>query len=311
LEAKLTNGLFPYKKWSVLLVPQNFFDYFPVAPKDRSWGLYATSFGQVRVPPNTVYPPSIHPEGRHFDWEQGRTLQDYQLIYIQEGRGIFESSLTKRKKLARSTLFLLFPGVWHRYRPDFSTGWVESWIELNGSYMDRLRRAGVIDPKNPVYRIEASNEIEGLLETAHHWVRAKPPGFSIRLGFLAVQILTLLRSGSIRHQTVPRRIERLISESQALLARDLEKNSSAEQIARRLGVGYSYFRREFKRQTGFSPKQYWIEIRHRRTRDLLRNTSLTVKEISERLGYHSPYHLSIDFSRRTGIPPTQWRSSIR
>jgi AraC-like DNA-binding protein len=290
---------------------QNFFAYFPVAPKDRTWGLHATSFGHVRVPPNTLYPPGAHPDNRQFDWEKGLTLQDYQLLYVHQGQGTFEAAGIKRKKLSRSSLFLLFPGVWHRYRPELSTGWIESWIELNGPYLDQLRSVGIIDPKNPVHQIEATDQVETLFEMAHRWARAKSPGFSVRIGLLAVQILTLLRTGFPRHQAVPRRIERLISESQALLAQNLEKTVSAEQIARRLGVGYSYFRREFKSQTGFSPKQYRIEIRHRRARDLLRSTSLTIKEISEQLSYHSPYHLSVDFSRRTGLSPTKWRAASR
>jgi AraC-like DNA-binding protein len=290
---------------------QNFYAYFPVAPKDRTWGLHATSFGRVRVPPNSPYPPGAHPESRQFGWEQGRTLQDYQLLYIQDGAGTFEATSVKRRKLMRGSLFVLFPGVWHRYRPELATGWTESWIELNGSYMDQLRSVGIIDPKNPVYQIEATDEFEALFDHAHRWVRAKAPGFSIRVALLAVQILTLLRTGSPRQQAVPRRIERLVSESQALLAQNLEKNISGEQIARKLGIGYSYFRREFKRQTGFSLKQYRIEIRHRRARDLLRSTSLTVKEISEQLSYHSPYHLSIDFARRTGLSPTKWRAAAR
>jgi AraC-like DNA-binding protein len=287
---------------------QNFYAYFPVAPKDRVWSLHATSFGRVRVLPNTPYPPSAHPEDHHFNWEKGRTLQDYQLLYIHKGEGTFEAASVERRKLTRSSLFLLFPGVWHRYRPDTSTGWTESWIELNGPYMDQLRSVGMIDPKNPIYQIEAIDEIEALFDTARHWVRAKSPGFSIRLALLAVQILTLLRTGSPRQQAIPRRIEHLVSESQALLAHGLDQNISAEQIARKLGIGYSYFRREFKRQTGFSPKQYRIEIRHRRTRDLLQGTSLTIKEIAERLSYHSPYHLSIDFSKRAGLSPSKWRA---
>jgi AraC-like DNA-binding protein len=288
-------------------VAQNFFNYFPIAPADRVWGLYATSFGQIRVPPNAVYPPRGHPATHYFAWNKGRTLPEYQLLYVHAGGGSFESSLTKRKKIARGTIFLLFPGVWHRYRPHLSTGWMESWIELNGPYMDHLRTAKIIDPQKPVYQIQAVNEVEDLMESANRLARAKPPGFQVHLGLIAVQILTLLRSSSSRRQITPRRIDHIVSEAQALLARDLEKSSSPEEIARQLGIGYSYFRREFKHRTGFSPKQYQIEIRHRQARDLLRNTNLTVKEISERLGYHSPYHLSLDFSKRNGLPPIQWR----
>jgi AraC-like DNA-binding protein len=288
----------------------NFFDYFPVAPRDRAWGLYATSFGRVRVLPGASYPSrSGHPAGHQFDWSKGRVLQEYQLLYIHAGKGVFESGLTKSKRLARGTAFLLFPGVWHRYRPESSTGWMESWIELNGAYMDRLRTARIIDPHKPVYQVQTVAEVEDRLESAYHLVRAKPPGFPVHLGLLAVQILTLLHSGANKRTTAPRRIDHIISESQTLLARGVEEGATAEKMARQLGIGYSYFRREFKKQTGFSPRQYQIEVRLRRAKELLRNTDLTVKEISERLGYHSPYHLSLDFSKRNGIAPSKWRSA--
>jgi AraC-like DNA-binding protein len=285
----------------------NFFDYFPVAPKVRSWGLHATSFGHVRVPPQTAYPPDRHPEGRHFAWDQGRTLREFQLTYIQDGQGIFESALTRPRKITGGSVFLLFPGVWHRYRPTASAGWTEWWIGLNGSYLNRLRRGGIIDPKRPVHRLREIDELESFLEKAQQLALAKPAGCSVRLGLLAVQILPLLLWSSGARHSVPRRMERIVSRSQTLLARESPQSASIEETARQLGVGYSYFRREFRQQTGLSPKQYQIEIRHRRTKDLLRGTRLTIKEIAERLAYHSPYHLSLDFSKRAGLSPTKWR----
>lgn len=286
---------------------QNFFDYFPASPKMRSWGLCATSFGEVQVPPHTRYPLRGHPVGHHFDWKQGRTLQEYQILYIRKGQGIFESALTKPKKINPGTIFLLFPGVWHRYRPDSATGWTESWIELSGSYLDHLRASGVIDPKNPVHPVTAVGEVENLLDAMLQLVRHRPSYFLVRLGFYAMQMLTLLDTTPPRNRKAPQRIHQIVAEAQAQLAQDFEKNISAEQVAHSFNIGYSYFRREFKRQTGFSPKQYRNEIRHRRAKDMLRNSRLTVKEISEQLGYSSSYHLSLDFSKRTGLPPTGWR----
>jgi DNA-binding CsgD family transcriptional regulator len=55
-------------------------------------------------------------------------------------------------------------------------------------------------------------------------------------------------------------------------------------LAKEFGVGYSYFRREFKKQTGFSLKQYQIELRLRRVKDLLQREALSIKEIAEQLG---------------------------
>jgi AraC-like DNA-binding protein len=289
---------------------RNFFDYFPVAPKLRSWGIYATSFGTIRVPAGEAYPPTRHPGRHHFAWEQGRVLLEYQILYIHKGQGTFESKFTKPRAVKGSTAFILFPGTWHRYRPDPETGWTESWIEIKGAYIDELRKAGIIDPKHPVYQVHSSVEIEQVLESAAGLARLKPPGFTVRIGLLAAEILALLRLSSGPSQATHRRMDQVISESQALLAGDLEGKLSLEQIARKLGVGYSYFRRRFKNQTGLSPKQYRIEIRHHRVKNLLLNTNLTLKEISQDLGYSSPFHLSQEFSRITGCSPHQWRQRL-
>jgi AraC-like DNA-binding protein len=291
-------------------MPANYFDYFPVAPKLRAWGVYSTSFGTVRVPAGATYPPARHPGSHHFGWDQGRKLSEYQILYIHKGQGIFESAGMKPKAVTGRTAFILFPGIWHRYRPDPGTGWTESWIEINGTYIDELKQAGIIDPKHPIYKTHSGAEIEHLFEAAAALARIKPPGFTVRIGLLAVEILALLRWSSHSRRATPRRMDQVISESQALLAGDLAGKLSLEQIARQLGVGYSYFRRMFKAQTGLSPKQYQIEIRHHRAKNLLLNTSLTVKEISQNLGYSSPFHLSQEFARITGLAPDQWRRQL-
>jgi AraC-like DNA-binding protein len=287
---------------------RNYFDYFPVASRLQPWGIYSTSYGTVHVPPGTVYPPARHPAGHELGWERGRTLGEYQVLFIHKGAGEFESAQTKVRAIAGGMAFVLFPGVWHRYRPDPAVGWTESWIEVRGPYLDQLRRGGVIDPRRAVYETPAALEVEQLFETAATLARIKPPGFTVRIGLLAAQILALLKwSPRSRRTATPRRIDELISESQALLAGDLEEKQSLEQIASKLGIGYSYFRRRFKAQTGLSPKQYRIEMRHHRTKNLLLSSGLTVKEISERLGYSSPFHLSQEFSRLAGMSPQKWR----
>lgn len=286
---------------------RNYFDYFPTGTRLQPWGIYSTSFGAVHVPPGSVYPPARHPGSHALAWDKGRTLDEYQVLFIHRGEGQFESAQSKARAIAGGMVFLLFPGVWHRYRPDPAVGWTESWIEVKGPFLDRLRRAGVIDPHRPVYATPPVPEIEQLFGEAAALARMKPAGFTVRLGLLAAQVLALLRWSPRVARAAPRRIEQLISESQALLAADQEGRLALEQIARKLGLGYSYFRRQFKAQTGLSPKQYRIEMRHHRAKNLLLNSGLTVKEISEQLGYSSPFHLSQEFSRLAGMSPQKWR----
>ena len=51
-------------------------------------------------------------------------------------------------------------------------------------------------------------------------------------------------------------------------------------------------------------------MRHHRVKGLLLNSSQTVKEIAQELGYSSPFHLSQEFSRINGLSPHQWRQRL-
>ena len=119
-------------------VKDAFFRYLPVGAADRAWGLWVTVGGTTLIPPGTPYPPLLHPEGYQFDWKRGRVLNEFQFVYITRGRGVFESRPTGRRSVEAGTLFILFPGVWHRYAPDPGTGWDEHYVSFDGPYARRI-----------------------------------------------------------------------------------------------------------------------------------------------------------------------------
>ena len=95
-----------------------FFRYFPISDRDRRFGLFLTTAGESRIPPGSEYPPKGHPGAYQFDWSRGRVLQDeHQVVYISGGQGHLEIE-ESRWRISAGTVFLLYPGVRHRYRPD-------------------------------------------------------------------------------------------------------------------------------------------------------------------------------------------------
>jgi AraC-like DNA-binding protein len=286
---------------------KTYFDYFPVSKVDQRWGIHASSFGEVHVPAGRSYPAPQHPKNHSLSWEKGRVLQEFQLLYISEGEGQFESADHALSLVQQGTLIVLFPGVWHRYRPTPERGWTEHWIELQGSIVESWRRETLLDPATPLFHLGVAPEILAIFSAAGHLARTKPLGFQVKLGLLGLQILPYLAWPLPVPGTPSQRLERIVQESLNVLASNLDQPLSPESIAQEFHVGYSRFRGAFKAQTGFSPKQYRLEIRFRRTADFLRHTDMTIKEISERLGYNSPYHLSVNFKERTGLSPQRWR----
>ena len=140
----------------------NFFSfhrYFPLSNRDRKWGLFVTTVGETRVPPQMAYPPSGHPKGYAFDWQRGRVLDSFALVYISGGRGNFESQANINLPVQSGSVFLLFPGIWHRYQPDQNTGWHEFWIGFDGETARNWLKNKFISPARPVVTIDSEDAV--------------------------------------------------------------------------------------------------------------------------------------------------------
>ena len=109
----------------------DYFKYLLTSEEDISWGLHLNVAGVSVIHPKSKYPLPQHPTSHLFNWESGRILNEYQVNYITSGSGIIETKDGKSKVLS-GTILLIRPGVWHRYKPDYNSGWTEHFIGFNG-----------------------------------------------------------------------------------------------------------------------------------------------------------------------------------
>lgn len=95
------------------------------------------------------------------------------------------------------------------------------------------------------------------------------------------------------------------------LSRDLQSKVSMPVVARKVGMGYSAFRKKFEEVVGMSPGALRIRARIEHARELLVNTEEPLGAIAERLGYFDQYAFSAQFKRFMGIPPSRMRKLNR
>jgi hypothetical protein len=125
--------------------------YLPITEADRAWGLFVTCGGQLSSAPEGCYPPSELPASYRQPWSSGRTLDEFQLHFITRGGGVFESEHGRFRHIEAGSVFILFPGTWHRYRPDAATGWDEWWIGFDGEQARRALRPPFFSSRQPVH----------------------------------------------------------------------------------------------------------------------------------------------------------------
>jgi AraC-like DNA-binding protein len=289
----------------------NYFVYLPDRLEHGPWECTATSVGHQNVLAGSSYPPRRHPVDHHFTWENGRVLNAYQLVYITNGRGYFESEISDRKfSIEGGSLLILFPGVWHRYSPDRKTGWVEHWIECRGKAFDRAKAAKLLRPERPIIRLGLLPELLQCFEYCHTLAQRPSAQSQAMLSTLGLHMLSILQAANHLQRNFCRPIDEKIQKAQLTIARRYHETIQVEELAQELKVGYSYFRQVFKARTGLSPKQYQLQVRLHKAQDLLANTSRSVSEIAEILGFNTAFHLSTQFKNHVGLAPFTWRKRL-
>ena len=282
--------------------------YFPRSPADQAWGLHVTGVGQSRVGAHAHYPPAPHPEGYGYEWPAARVLQEFQCIYIVRGEGIFESEATGQVKVEAGNLCFLLPDEWHRYRPDPETGWDEYWVSFDGDMPRRLLEQGILSPKQAVCDVGLDESFLRCYKDLIYVVEADRIGYRQIAATLAAQLIARARA-STRVEDDP--VQKMLRDAVFYIEQNVDQPINFKQFAKKVNIGYSSFRHEFRRHIGLSPKQYHIQLRISKAKSLLTNTTLTVNAIAEALNFGSPYYFMKLFKKRAEMSPTQWRRYSR
>jgi transcriptional regulator GlxA family with amidase domain len=102
--------------------------------------------------------------------------------------------------------------------------------------------------------------------------------------------------------------ESLIKVAQ-LMEENIEKPLSLDDIAAATGLSRRQIERLFKRHLNCVPKRYYLQLRLRRARELLLQTSMPIIDITTACGFQSPPHFSRCYRAQFGCPPSAERQT--
>ncbi len=288
---------------------EDFYKYLQVNQDHTLGDLVVINAGHTCIPAESSYPPIHHPSHHYFNFSQGRVIDEYQFVFISGGKGILETRRGGKQVIEAGEGFILFPGEWHRYKPDPGTGWTESWVGFRGYNSFMKDSALPVVPSRPVFRIGLDDRVMNLLHQIFELVKSDHVGSGYALSgavmYLLGHIFTLLRRQELK---INNRTDEIIMAAKSIMESGYADKISLEDIANQLSVSYAWFRRYFKTNTGYSPYEYVLNIRIRHARMLLQNSGRSVKEISLDTGFESQQQFSRTFKKKTGYTPVQFRN---
>ena len=87
-------------------------------------------------------------------------------------------------------------------------------------------------------------------------------------------------------------------------------NLTFQDVVDHVAMSSSHFSTLFSQTTGVTFTKYLINLRMRKARELLFNTSMRSSEIAYAVGYNDPHYFSYLFKKNTGVTPSEFRSGV-
>lgn len=160
-----------------------------------------------------------------------------------------------------------------------------------------------------------SNTFAAQLESAMTWYLSEllsggPSAQDVACSYANVIRLCLDRALDSSRQPEKTRVRVRLDELWEAINGNIGRNWTVEEMARRMSLSVSQFRRVVLAQHGTTPQDMLLRLRIGRAQQLLLRTEDTLAVIAERVGYESPFSLSRAFSRTVGMSPRKYRVKI-
>ena len=222
------------------------------------------------------------------------------LCYVVKGKMCFHTTGYEKTVNAGELCFI-------SGREGFSCMALESmeylWIRFDGlntrAFWEAIRKKhGYVIRPNHEERVHT--RVQQLLDCIHMADSLDEAVVSCRLHDL---MCSLLFTSTINEARDPQ-----IAAAQHYLSKHLDEDLSTVKLAKEFHLSVSQFNRKFRESTGQSPHEYLVTLRINRAKTLLRDSSMSIAEIAESVGYAYDTSFAAVFRSKVGMSPRQYRN---
>ena len=251
------------------------------------------------------YPLLINTAGHYdvrtpFETYSSIGRDDYFLAFVTNGE--LSIVIDGNTYIAKKGNFVIFPPKYHyQFAGNPPTYYLS--IHFTGSYADRfLTECGfnnlpcIIDSE---FSVEMHNKCKKLIDT---FLSNEPLAIQLCASILQEIILYIAKIELDKVNTAPLKASLKYMHSFYTNKIDIPYLAKIEKLS------CSRYFTKFKNQMGKSPNEYIIELRLQLAKNMLDSTNMSIKKISEHVGYSDQYFFSRLFKKHLGVSPQKYRS---
>lgn len=221
--------------------------------------------------------------------------------YIVSGSGQVQANDTRFTPRAGDTYFLP-AGNDYFYSSDKNDPWEKIWINLSGSFLERLAELYGIQG---VYHFPGLDTSDLLLKFQYYAERPTTPHVAEKCCSLIHELFfRMSRSLYAQEPTALTPVQLML----AYIEQHETDVIRLEQLADACHKSPSQAERLFRAEMDMPPYRYVLNRKIEIACQLLTETGMSVRDISSYLSFEDEFYFSGLFRRKTGLSPTQYRN---
>ncbi len=227
--------------------------------------------------------------------------------YVYEGTGCVRCNETVFSPCG-GDVYILPASLDHFYYSDSENPWKKIWFNIKGDFANKTLEAYNLKNIYHIQNIDVAPLFENFIKNAEDIKNNVEYDFDI----CASDFLHIIQ-----------RLSKHISEKASFSALSAEQilkkridgltdfSVSFEEILEGFYYTKSHIIRIFKKKYGITPYEYFLLRKISAAKILMRNTALSITEISEHFGFSNCHYFSNFFKKRTGLSPREYRNNMQ
>ncbi|MGN0057161.1 MAG: AraC family transcriptional regulator [Phocaeicola plebeius] len=232
------------------------------------------------------------------------------LIYCVAGRGWYQLDGKAEQMLETHHFILLPPDTPYRFWADDNRPWSIYWVHFEGTLAKDFLQYPVMPrailPNNKsrlqdrLQLFEAIYDSFSMAFTREYMIHASMCLYAFLSSFLHVE--------AYRHCKLPDHADESFGAKVVhYMQENISSNLTLEDLAHNFRYSPSHFSALFQKETGYSPINYYIQLKIRKACEYMETSPLKLYEIAEKVGFDEPSYFTRIFTKIIGMSPSEYR----
>lgn len=236
---------------------------------------------------------------------------EFLLHIVLDGRGTFTTP-ERTYTLKKNSIFLIYPNQTTCYQADADEPWSYIWLGFNGPKAETLLRYAGFTSEHPVAELPDTSPyehaIQGILTSCQLNLSSELRRSEYMYSFAAHLAEDLHQAdGDDTDLSYPG--STYVKYALDYIEHHYQQNIKISDIANYVGISRAHLTNCFNKELKLSPREYLIEYRMNKAKDLLTTTALPINQIASSVGYEDPLSFSKAFKLVIGMSPKSYRGS--